>query len=70
MQKNPDLEQLETALVQLGFALEQQEIQHEAERTQQEEMRSTLLKRIEYLEAQLRDYLKGCEGTSLKEEKE
>ncbi|MCT6855952.1 MULTISPECIES: hypothetical protein [Bombella] len=57
MQKNPDLEQLEMALVQLGFALEQQEIQAEAERTRQEEKCGMLLKRIERLEAQLRAVL-------------
>lgn len=57
MQKNPHLEQLEMTLVQLGFALEQQEIQAEAERTRQEEVRSVLLKRIERLENQLRELL-------------
>lgn len=57
MQKNPDLERLEIALVQLGFALEQQEIQAEAERTRQNEMKKALLEKIETLEAQLKDLL-------------
>lgn len=57
MQKNPDLERLEIALVQLGFALEQQEIQAEAERTHQNEIKKALLERIEALEARLRDLL-------------
>lgn len=57
MQKNPDLERLEIALVQLGFALEQQEIQAESERTKQREMKQALLTRIDALEARLRDLL-------------
>lgn len=57
MQKNPDLERLEIALVQLGFALEQQEIQLEAERTEQQEVKQALLARIDALEARLRGIL-------------
>ena len=57
MQKNPDLERLEIALVQLGFALEQQEIQCEAERTEQKKMKQALLARIDALEARLRGIL-------------
>lgn len=62
MQKNPDLERLEIALVQLGFALEQQEIQAEAERTEQKEMRQALLDRIDALEARLRTILEMDAG--------
>lgn len=57
MQKNPDLERLEIALVQLGFALEQQEIQLETERTEQQEVKQALLARIDALEARLRGIL-------------
>ncbi|MBA5728167.1 hypothetical protein [Bombella mellum] len=74
VQKNPDLERLEIALVQLGFALEQQEIQAESERTRQKEMKNALLARIDALEARLRELLdmgadKG-EGTASSETQE
>lgn len=57
VQKNPDLERLEIALVQLGFALEQQEIQAESERTRQRDMKQSLLARIDALEVRLRELL-------------
>ncbi|MCX5616616.1 hypothetical protein NQF87_06490 [Bombella sp. TMW 2.2559] len=57
VQKNPDLERLEITLVQLGFALEQQEIQVESERIRQRDMKQSLLARIDALEVRLRELL-------------